>query len=133
MFVSITRLRLRSWRFFPAFALAAFRADRQARRSAGNVATDLLRDRYGAYWTRTLWRDEASMRAYMLAGAHRQVMPKLLDWCDEASVVHWEQEVSTLPDWEEAHRRLVLQGRRSKVRHPSAAHDTLDFPAPVPR
>jgi len=133
MFVSITRLRLRSWRFFPAFALAAFRADRQARRSAGNVATDLLRDRYGAYWTRTLWRDEASMRAYMLAGAHRQVMPKLLDWCDEASVVHWEQEASALPDWEEAHRRLVLQGRRSKVRHPSAAHDTLDFPAPVPR
>jgi hypothetical protein len=32
-------------------------------------------------------------------------MRKLLDWCDEAAVVHWDQEVSGLPTRQDAHRR----------------------------
>jgi len=74
--------------------------------------------------------DVESMRAFMTSGVHKQVMPKLLDWCDEAAVVNWEQEGTGLPDWKEAHRRLVTQGRQSKVRHPSPAQATLDFPPP---
>jgi hypothetical protein len=31
------------------------------------------------------------MRAFMLSGAHQRAMPKLFNWCDEASVVHWNQ------------------------------------------
>jgi hypothetical protein len=131
MFVSITRLRLRSVRFLLPFIVYSLRSMRQAKQSSGNVATDAMRDSHGGYWTRSVWRDEASMRAFMMSGVHRRVMPKLLDWCDEAAVAHWEQTSTTLPDWEEAHRRLVTQGRQSKVRHPSPAHETLDFPAPV--
>ena len=131
MFVSITRLRLRSARFLLPFVVYALRSMRQAKRSPGNVVTDAMRDRQGGYWTRSVWRDEAAMRAFMMSGVHRRAMPKLLDWCDEAAVAHWEQESVTLPDWEEAHRRLVTQGRQSKVRHPSPGHETLDIPAPV--
>lgn len=47
------------------------------------------------------------MHAYRDGGAHRRVMPRLLKWCDEATVVHWTQESPSLPDWPEAHRRLV--------------------------
>ena len=39
--------------------------------------------------------------------------------------------LADLPDWEEAHRRMATEGRRSKVRHPSEAHQ--DFRIPPPR
>jgi hypothetical protein len=70
------------------------------------------------------------MRQFMLAGAHRQAMSKLAEWCDEASVAHWNQEQAELPTWREAWVRLRSEGRKSKVQHPSPAHLTLDFPEP---
>ena len=130
MFVSVTRLRLRSARFLLPFIVYSLRSMRQAKRSAGNVTADAVRDPHGGFWTRSVWRDAESMRAFMTSGVHKRVMPKLLDWCDEAAVVHWEQEGAGLPGWEDAHRRLVTQGRQSKVRHPSPAQATLDFPSP---
>jgi hypothetical protein len=61
------------------------------------------------------------MKAYRDAGAHRAVMPRLLDWCDEARVAHWEGEVPT--DWDEVHARMTSEGRSSRVRKPSKAHE----------
>jgi hypothetical protein len=66
----------------------------------------------------------------MAGGAHLKAMPKLMEWCDEASVVHWTQEGSTPPSWEEADRRMRTQGRPSKVRYPSADHARLNVAAP---
>jgi hypothetical protein len=57
-------------------------------------------------------------------------MPKLLEWCDEAAVVHWTQDCDQEPDWEEAHRRMRREGRASKVNHPSEAHRRFESPAP---
>ena len=130
MIISVTRLRLRSLRFLLPFIVYSFRSMRQVNRSPGNIAADAMRDQHGGFWTRSVWRDVESMRAFMTSRAHRQAMPKLLDWCDEAALVHWEQDTPALPEWDEAHRRLVTQGRRSKVRHPSPAHETLDVPVP---
>ena len=48
-------------------------------------------------------------------------MPKLLEWCDEAAYVHWSEDNLELPDWREAHRRLVQDGKLSKVYYPSPA------------
>jgi Domain of unknown function (DUF3291) len=129
-FVSITRLRVRSWRYLPAFLLHSLRAARQAKAAAGNLSVGLLRDAGLAFWTRTLWRDEAAMRAFMLSGAHRRVMPQLLHWCDEAATVHWMQEASEPPSWEEAHRRLQQEGRPSKVNQPSPAQQRFAYPPP---
>lgn len=38
-------------------------------------------------------------------------MPKLPDWCDEASVTRWEQVGAELPTWAEAYRRMSAEGR----------------------
>jgi len=129
-FVSVTRLRLRSLRYLPAFFLYTVPAFLQVKRAQGNLAVDALNDANLTFWTKSVWKDDASMRAYMLAGAHRRAMPKLAGWCDEAAVAHWTQESAALPDWKEAHRRLIAEGRKSKVKHPSAAHEAFEIPEP---
>ena len=86
--VSITRLRVRSWRFLPMFFFYALRSTRQASRSDGNLATRLLRDRRNTFWTATLWTSDVEMKRFMLAGVHGRAMRKLLHWCDEAALVH---------------------------------------------
>ena len=66
--------------------------------------------------------------SFMLSGAHREVMPRLLEWCDEASVVHWTQDSREPPSWAEALRRTHQDGRRSKVNHPSDAQRRFEYP-----
>jgi len=128
--VSITRLRVRSWRYLLLFFLQALRSARQAAAAEGNLATQLLRDRRNTFWTATVWASDAAMKEFMLAGVHRQAMRRLPEWCDEAAVVHWTQEGSGLPTWEEAAARLRREGRRSKVNHPSPAHTAYEIPQP---
>jgi hypothetical protein len=128
--ISVTRLRIRSIRFLPAFFFYTLRANRQARAAMGNGAVELLPDAHGTCWTRTQWTDLKAMRAYVGSGAHREAMKRLAHWCDEASVVHWEQASTGLPGWDEAHRRMQQDGRPSKVNHPSAAQLANQIPKP---
>ncbi len=129
-FVSITRLRVRSIRFLPGFVWYTYRSLRQVRAASGFQDGALLADRSWTFWTMTRWDSQDSMRRYMTAGAHKTVMPRLMDWCDEASVVHWEQPQAALPTWTEAERQMRAEGRASKVRHPTLEHASLRFRAP---
>jgi Domain of unknown function (DUF3291) len=130
-FISITRLRVRSWRHLPAFIIQALRSARQAKLATGSMAVSIMREARNTFWTRTMWEHEEAMRrAFMLSGAHRRVMPRLLKWCDEASVVHWIDERPELPSWTEAHQRMQQEGRRSKVSHLSEAHKAYEIPSP---
>jgi heme-degrading monooxygenase HmoA len=129
-FISITRLRVRAFRYLPAFLINALRSARQAKTAHGNLSVSVLRDSNFTFWTCTVWIDEKSMRSFMISGAHRRVMPRLLGWCDEASVAHWTQNSLEPPEWEEAHRRMQSEGRRSKVNNPSEAQQRFEIPPP---
>ncbi len=129
-FVSLTRLRIRSIRFLPFFALHTTRSIRQVKRAPGFLTGALLLDRRFTFWTLTAWDSHESMRQYMLNGSHKTAMPHLLRWCDEASVAHWEQPETTLPTWLEADQRMRHTGRISKVRNPSPNHATLSYATP---
>jgi hypothetical protein len=120
--VSITRLRVRSWRYILPFFVAALRSAWQAKNSAGSLAVTVLRQPQNTFWTRTVWVSEEPMKSFMLSGPHRPAMRRLLEWCDEASLVHWTQDSFAPPAWPEAHRRLQADGRISKVNHPSEDH-----------
>ena len=128
---SVTRLRIRHWAFLPPFALQTLRAARQAARAEGFLGGSILADRASAFWTLTMWRDEAAMRAFMHAGAHQRAMPNLVRWCDEAATTRWPLDTATLPSWAEAERELRARGRASRVRAPSAHHQDLSFPPPA--
>jgi hypothetical protein len=131
-FVSVTRLRVRSWRYLPQFVWQALKTGRQAERAGGFLGGRFLREAGNVFWTVTLWEDKEAMLAYRNAGAHRLVMPRLLEWCDEAAVAHWTQDGTDLPDWQEAHRRMTIEGRVSKVKHPSPAQEAKHFARPRP-
>jgi heme-degrading monooxygenase HmoA len=131
MVVSITRLRVRRWWYLPAFVLTAIRSAKQAAAAEGNLAAALLRDRNRVFWTATAWASDAALKAFMHTPPHGPAMRKLLEWCDEASLVRWAQETAALPSWDEAHRRLQQDGRPSKVNHPSDAHTAFRVPPPA--
>ena len=130
VFVSLTRLRIRSVRFLPGFVLYTTRSLRQVKKAPGFQTGALLADRSFTFWTMTAWDSQESMRAYMTNGAHKQAMPHLLHWCDEASVAHWTQPNATLPTWTEADTHMRQTGRASKVLHPSPQHAGLSYRAP---
>ena len=129
-FVSVTRLKIRKLRFLPGFAWHTARSMWQARQLDSNVRTSLVKDRGLVFWTVTVWENQEAMRSFRNSGAHQTAMPRLFEWCDEATYVHWLQEDGTLPDLKTAYHRLVAEGVVSRVKHPSRNHATRAFPAP---
>ncbi len=129
-FVSVTRLRVRSFLFMPAFLWHTFRSQRQVVRAPGFTGGRLLVDSHLAYWTLSVWESEQSMKKFRGAGAHSRVMPKLANWCDEAAYVHWMPESNEVPSWNEAYEKLVSEGKLSRVLYPSENHSNRTFPKP---
>jgi hypothetical protein len=114
----------------PGFFFYALRTNLQARRAEGNLGMDLLREPGHVFWTATVWDSDAAVKRYMISGAHEKAMRHLMNWCDEASIVRWEQDSTAMPSWLERHRRMQAEGRRSKVRFPSAAQERFVIPSP---
>ena len=117
--VSITRLRVRSIFYMPLFMLHAMRTMTQAQKADGVQGVETRFEKNNVVWTKTIWADEAKMKEYRGSGAHQVAMRILSEMCNEASVARWQQESTELPTWEEAHRRMLTEGKQSKVKHPS--------------
>jgi hypothetical protein len=130
MFLSVTRLRVRSLYYLPAFLWMTLRAQRQSVGAPGFGGGRLLVDRRSTYWTLTAWEDEKAMKAFRGSGAHVRVMPKLIEWCDEAAYAHWTTADHSIPEWTEAWEHLVSEGRMSQVSHPSPDHESRRFSKP---
>ena len=119
--ISITRLRVRRIRYLPAFFFHFFRSRRELQRSDGFRGGYTALCRGLVFWTVTVWSEAKAMQAYRRTGAHLEAMPKLLEWCDEASVATLEGAGEVPIEPAEAARHLRLDGRISKVRNPSPA------------
>jgi hypothetical protein len=117
--ISVTRFGIRAFIFLPQFLWNTFKSMRQAECSSGFLGGRLLVNAKSVFWTMTAWKDEAAMNAYRIGGAHPRAMPKLLNWCNEAAVVHWTQESSEIPFGDEIQVRMAKAGRPSKVNYPS--------------
>lgn len=130
MFVSVTRLRLRSFRYALGFAWRNFLAVRQVCRANGFVSGRLLIDAQWTFWTLTAWNSEQHMKAFRSTAAHRSAMPSLVKWCDEASYAHWNAVDAVLPTWQQAFAHLVEEGRLSPVANPSRNHQARRFAKP---
>ena len=130
MFASVTRLRVRSLRFLPAFLWYTFGAQRQVVRAPGFAGGRLLVDKHRTYWTLTVWASEKDMKKFRGSGAHARVMPKLANWCDEAAYAHWTPASDGVPGWQEAYERLVADAHLSRVIYPTDDHNQRNFAKP---
>ena len=117
--VSITRLRVRSIFLMPLFTYHAMRTSMQVQKAEGVLGAETRFEKNNVVWTKTIWSDETVMKKYRGSGAHQIAMRILSEMCSEASVTRWQQEDAELPTWEEAHRRMLTEGKQSKVKHPS--------------
>ena len=129
-FVSVTRLRVRKYRFLPGFGYYTLLSFIQGWRAEGNLRILALRDRRLTFWTITVWRDADAMKSFRNSGAHRLAMSWLSEWCDEATYLHWQQESDQPPGLKLAHTRLVAEGVVSRVKYPSPDHAARRFEAP---
>lgn len=135
MFISVTRLRLRSVRFLPGFALQTIPSLREIRTAPGFLDGRLLPDAHQTFWTVTRWTSAEAMRAWRGAGAHGKAMKSLAHWCDEASIAHWDETgpAEPFPEWPICHARMTTgSGRPSRVDRPSPDHAAGIIPPPAP-
>ena len=130
MLASVTRLRVRSFRFLPSFLYMTFLGRRQVVCAAGFLGGKLLVDRSQTYWTLTVWENESAMKAFRGAGDHGKAMKRLAQWCDEAAYARWETVGDAIPSWSEAYGRLSAEGKLSRVEHPSEDHANKVFSEP---
>lgn len=126
--VSVTRFRPRSLLSMPEFIFHTGRSMAQIRTSEGWLAGAVKRDDDQAFWTMTVWRDEAAMLAYVVGGAHGAALPRLQALAVEASMVRWVAETDVLPAWSEGIRRMRHEGRASRLRRPGPNHAGLTYP-----
>ncbi len=119
IFISVTRLRVKSILFLPSFFLVNNRSVKELIITPGFFKGKELLDKNLTFWTMTAWKDLESMKTFRNSGAHRKAMQKLPGWCNEASYVHWMQETDVLPTWTDAHLKMLSEGKTTKVKQPT--------------
>jgi|GEM_PF-333026 len=131
VFISATRLHLRTRLYLPLFLWRVFLTQRQTSKIPGFLGGKLLTDANAVYWTLTVWEEAAAMKHLRDAGAHKRAMSYLQKWVDESAVVHWYQDSSEIPSFAEVHQRMLEDGRFSRLKNPSVQHDRREIPPPV--
>lgn len=129
--ISVTRLRLRSLSYLPPFLWYSLLCVIQAKYTPGNLGIGLLVDANQTFWSRSAWRDEASMKAFVTASFHRSAIMRLPEWADEASAAHWHQEFPSFPTWSEVYQKIKKEGYRAVLMYPSSAHLAAEIAPPI--
>ena len=122
---SITRLRLASIFTLGAFARETRAVSAQLSAATGFIEGAVLAEGRLVFWTRSAWESADAMKAFRDSDAHRIAMPKIITWCDEASVAQWQGDLAK--DWDDIYARMVSEGRLSRVKNPTKAHTEKHF------
>jgi hypothetical protein len=130
-FISVTRLRIRSIIYLPKFLLANEATIRSIKKIEGFITGKELIDKKLTFWTITLWESDQAMKYFRNNDPHKSAMRKLPEWCDEGAYVHWLQEDAEIPPWDLIYKKLIVDGKLTKVKRPSIQHLGMNYPAPA--
>jgi hypothetical protein len=84
----------------------------------------------GSITERCQWQDEQSLRAFRNSGDHLAAMRQVGELASEMAYATWELPGEKLPDWKEAHERLLREGRFTKLPHGTPSHQSRQLPSP---
>jgi hypothetical protein len=122
-FLSMTRLQVKSIFLLPKFFVQNEAIVKQLKTSAGFKKGKTLIDLGLGAWTVTLWESEDAMRAFYLSGAHRNIMPSLSAYSNEATTGNLTFDEADLPTWDFVHENLSKFGKFSSVlKEPTQSH-----------
>jgi len=130
-FVSLTRLRVRSWIHLPRFILANEASVKSIKRINGFISGKELVDKGLVFWTVTVWDSMEAMKQFRNNDPHKTAMRKLPVWCNEGSYAHWTQDESEIPDWSSLYQKMMTIGKLTKVKNPSPRQEGMNYPAPA--
>jgi hypothetical protein len=130
-FISVTRLRVKSLIYLPRFLLGNAAVLRSIKKIEGFICGKELVDKGFTFWTVTLWESDQAMKYFRNRDPHQSAMRNLPGWCDEGAYVHWIQEEAVIPDWNLLYKKLITEGKTTKVKQPSTRQEGMKYPAPL--
>ena len=128
IFISATRLRVKSFLYLVRFIIANEAAVKQLNKTEGFLGGRELIDKNLTFWTLTIWDSDVSMKQFRNSLPHRKAMQKLPFWCNEASYIHWTQAENQFPGWKTIYEKMLADGKTSKVRNPSENQLNKNYP-----
>jgi hypothetical protein len=107
----------------PKFLFENEAAIKQLKIAQGFLAGKTLAEPSLALWTASLWDDENSLRNYYTSGAHKNLMPALVNFANEAVTTRLDYAERKLPSWTFCHQQLLTNGNFSKaLENPTSDH-----------
>src|SRR5688572_4920183 len=100
MFVSVTRLKVRSFTRLPLFFLTTFKSMSQAKKAKGLIQVTARKFEGLNFYTLTAWENKQAMLDYRNSGSHLHAMQITGKVADATQVTGFESE--KMPTWEEA-------------------------------
>lgn len=102
-----TFLPLKSWKYLISFQLLTSKVLKQIKQSEGMVnyavKADLPKKHF---WTLSIWKDQDSMRRFVMAEPHTTAMKKFEEWAGDGSAfVEWTSSNDQI-NWKEALEHL---------------------------
>jgi quinol monooxygenase YgiN len=102
-----TFLPLKSWKYMLSFQRLSSKVLKQIKEDEGAanyaVRANLLKKHF---WTLSIWKDQNSLRRFIMTEPHATAVKKFTEWAGEGSAfVEWSSPENTI-DWPEALRKL---------------------------
>ncbi|ELS33890.1 MULTISPECIES: hypothetical protein [Pseudanabaena] len=122
LYLSVTRLKLKSFRYLLSFLFYTDQILREIRASEGYLQGKLMATHNLSMWTMTLWTSEESARNFYLSGSHQLAMEKISEWTSEAVHINHPTNWDQLPPWTDVTQLLANQGHFVPLTNPSENH-----------
>lgn len=104
MFISVTRLNLKSKRKLPNFFFHTIKSIIQSKKEEGLKHSSFYKEGWDTYWTLTVWESKEHMKLFRNNGNHLKAMKLSRNIAGKLELINWEAEA--IPTWNECKDRL---------------------------